>query len=124
MFADPNMHQWSSTVMYFECSTPSKCLREAIRDQRNSGAAQADTEISKAHRFAPRAIKPLRQQNLIRQRSAAHIAEGIDQVEGENAARRTNGCTKAASGTTSARGSEITEFRIKVLSSSRDVRVL
>src|SRR5437016_6033182 len=49
---------------YLKRGAPSEHLRQPVRQQRNDGAADADTEIGKAHRFTSGTIEPLRQQNL------------------------------------------------------------
>src|SRR5437879_4892366 len=56
-------------------------LRERIRDPRNSRSSQSYAQVSDPHCLSPRLIEPARQQHLIWQRAATHIAQRIRQIE-------------------------------------------
>jgi hypothetical protein len=60
---------------------PAEAHFERVRDQRHQRAADADAEIGEAHRPPPPGVEPAREQHLVRQRPAQHVAERVAQVE-------------------------------------------
>ena len=65
------------------CSAPRQpnAFDQPRRQHQDQVAADADAEIGEAHRLAARLVEPARQQHLVGQRPAAHIAERVEQVE-------------------------------------------
>jgi len=54
---------------------------ERVREQRHQRAAHSDSQVGHAHRLPARGLEPARQQHLVGQRAAAHVAQGVQQVE-------------------------------------------
>ena len=62
-------------------AAPAPRLRQREREERNERPADADAEVGDAHRLAAALVEPARQQHLVRQRPAEHIAERVEGVE-------------------------------------------
>ena len=76
------------THLRAEGPMPPERHRQPVRQARDDGAADADAEVGKAHRLAAVGREPARQQHLRGQRSAEHVAEGVEQVEEVEARQR------------------------------------
>ena len=64
-----------------ERAAPAELLVERVRQERHDRSADSDSQVGEAHRLAARALEPARQQNLVRQRPAANVAESVEEVE-------------------------------------------
>src|SRR5687768_12025878 len=62
-------------------SRPAKVLRQPVCQQRRNRTARADPEIRKTHRLTSRLVEPARDQYLVGQRSAANVAERVEEIE-------------------------------------------
>ena len=67
---------------------PSHCPRQPHGQERHQRAADADPEIGEPHGTAARGREPARQQHLVRQRAAAHVAQRVEEIEKVEAGQR------------------------------------
>src|ERR1700722_6682910 len=75
--------QEKKATHYFQCVLKTIVICEAPHQKRTQTSAQADADINRTHRQAALRPKPVRDQNLMWDRSGEQISSGVQKVKGE-----------------------------------------